>query len=534
MKGCGEVKRITAMALAAVMAISLCACRSNPSRDSNYLSSTPPSAVQRGQSINLLYAFGDSFNPYVAATEQNRKLCSLLYEPLVRVDNAFEPHFALAQDIVLEGTACTVTLKSTYFTDGSAVTAQDVIHSFNLAKGSTTVYGSYFGGVSSVSGTGNSVVFNLSYSDPQFINLLTFPVLKAGSEGGHNEDGVEIPPVGSGRYYLDSTAKKMLINDGYYGQKGDIKEILLINAPDNDSVSHYVEVGGCDLYFTDISDGNIVRMSGKRTDVNLNHLVYIGINSAYGNLQTKEMRYAISAALDRAAICQGAYYNNATPATGYFNPAFAQTAPVQTLGKNQNLQITVENLDKIGYNILDGGKYYKNSSKKHAQFTLLVNAENRSRVLAARLIAEQCAAAGIEINVIERPYAEYMSLLSANNFQLYLGEVKILPNMDMSQLVTRGGSAAFGVGREPVVPQEGAENAEPSNTATVCEGMIAAMRQGQINAADLAGALITEMPQIPVCYRNGTLFYSSDISGEVTAVVDDIYCSINNFTLKNK
>ena len=154
--------------------------------------------------------------------------------------------------------------------------------------------------------------------------------------------------------------------------------------------------------------------------------------------------------------------------------------------------------------------------------------------MAARFVAEQCAAAGIEINVIERPYAEYMSLLSANNFQLYLGEVKILPNMDMSQLVTRGGSAAFGVGREPIAPQEGAENAEPSNTATVCEGMIAAMRQGQINAADLAGALITEMPQIPVCYRNGTLFYSSDISGEVTAVIDDIYCSIHNFTLKNK
>ena len=528
------VKRITVLCLVAVLAIGLCACRSNPPTDSSNLSYVPPTQVQSGSTISLLYAFGDSFNPYAAKTEQNRKLCSLLYEPLVRVDNAFEAHYALAQDITLEGTTCTVDLKNTYFTDGSPVTANDVIHSFNLARASATAYASYFGGVASVSAAGNSVVFTLAYSDPQFINLLTFPVLKAGSEGGHNEDGVEIAPIGSGRYYLDSTAKKMLINDNYYGKKGEIKEILLINAPDDDSVSHYVEVVACDLYFTDISDGNIVRMSGKRTDVNLNHLVYIGINSAYGNLRTKEMRYAISAALDRAAICQGAYYNNATPATGYFNPSFAQTAPVQTLDKNQNLQITVENLDKIGYNNLDGGKYYKNSSKKHAQFTLLVNSENRSRVLAARLIAEQCATAGIEINVIERSYAEYTSLLAANQFQLYLGEVKILPNMDMAHLVTRGGSAAFGVGNEPVAPAENAEGQVNTNTATVCESMIAAMRRGEINAADLAGALITEMPQIPVCYRNGTLFYSSDISGEVTATVDDIYCAIENFTLKNK
>lgn len=533
------MKRIASFALAAILALCMCACKSTNKENNSSAATDTSSGLVGGRAINLLYTFGDSFNPYSAATDLNRKLGSLLYEPLVRVDNEFVCHKALAESVTLEGAVCTVKLRDTCFTEGTPVRAEDVIYSFNLAKSSSTAYASYFGCVTSVSGSGTTVVFNLAYHNPYFENLLTFPILKAGSEGGHDEDGVEIPPIGSGRYYLDSNAKRLLQNERYYGKKGDIKEIKLINAPDNDSVSHYVEVGACDLYFTDISDGNIVRMSGKRTEVNLNHLVYIGINSSYGALQTKEMRYAISAALDREAICQGAYYNNSTPATGYFNPAFGETAPVQTLDKRQNLQITVENLGKIGYNSLDGEKYYTNSSNQHPQFTLLVNSENRSRVLAAKLIAEQCAAAGIEINVIERSYEEYCSLLASNNFQLYLGEVKILPDMDMAQLVMRGGSAAYGVGLEPtenaepsaVEGEQGAQAAAP--TATVAENMISGYRGGEVSIADLAGALVTELPQIPVCYRNGMLFYSSDISGEVVASVDDIYYSIADYTFEN-
>lgn len=533
------MKRIVSIALAAIMAFCMCACKSTNADNNSSAPIGSESQAAKGSKITLLYTFGDSFNPYSAATELNRKLGSLLYEPLVRVDNEFVCHNALAESVTLEGTVCTVKLRDSNFTEGTPVRAEDVIHSFNLAKNSSTAFASYFGGVSSVTGSGTTVVFNLSYHNPNFKNLLTFPILKAGSEGGHDIDGVEIPPIGSGRYYLDSENRKLVQNERYYGKKGAIKEINLINAPDSDSVSHYVEVGACDLYFTDISDGNIVRMSGKRTEVNLNHLVYIGINSSYGTLQTKEMRYAISAAIDREAICKGAYYNNSTPATGYFNPSFADTAPVQTLDKRQNLQITVENLGKIGYNSLDGDKYYANSSKKHPQFTLLVNSENRSRVLAARLIAEQCAEAGIEINVIERSYGEYASLLASNNFQLYLGEVKILPDMDMAQLVTRGGSAAFGVGLEPVENTEqnvgeGEQNAQvTAPTATVAENMISGYRGGQVSIADLAGALVTELPQIPVCYRNGMLFYSSDLGGEVTASADDIYYTIADYTFEN-
>ena len=111
--------------------------------------------------------------------------------------------------------------------------------------------------------------------------------------------------------------------------------------------------------------------------------------------------------------------------------------------------------------------------------------------------------------------------------------------MDMAQLVTRGGSAAYGVGLEPTehanaqADKDASEEDAPITVATVAENMMSGYRRGEVSIADLAGALITELPQIPVCYRSGMLFYSSDISGEVIASADDIYYSIADYTSEN-
>lgn len=499
-----------------------------------------PSSNTDTKIINLLYSYSDTFNPYTASTDANRNLTTLLYDPLVKTDNSFKTVYALASSAQTVEKVCTVKLRDAAFTDGSTVTADDVIYSYNLAK-NCPFYTYNFYEVASVNASDSkTVVFNLSQYDEYFINLLTFPIVKSGSSGATDADGKEIPPIGCGRYYISKDGDSLILNTSYYGKKGSIETIKLINSPDADSTSHYVEVGATHVYYTD--DDNIVRMSGKKTEVNLNRLIYIGINSSYGSLQSKEMRYAISSALDRSAICQTAYYNNAIAAKGFFNPYFEATGAVQTIESKPNSKITVENLSKIGYNNMNSNGYYANNSGNNPVFTLLVNSENSSRVIAANLIAQQCKAAGIQINVVECSYEQYVERLSTNNFQLYLGEIQILDNMDMAQLVIPGGSAAYGVGLESAQTQnseslgdensESYENAKPSEEQTKqssCESIINSYRSGKCGISDVAGTLLTEMPQIPICYRNGVLFYDSAIVGGVSASRSDIYLSIENY-----
>ena len=528
------MKKIVSVFLSLIIIMCLAGCRqmtdTTSSSDTAVLPTTGSDTDKT--SVSLLYSYGDSFNPYTATTASNRQLSSLLYDSLIKTDNHFNATCVLALSAEIDDKKCTVKLRDATFTDGSAVTASDVIYSYNLAK-NCALYSYNFYEVTSVStADSKTVVFNLSQNDPYFVNLLDFPIVKEGTSGKTDADGKEINPIGCGRYYIAEDGLSFKLNTSYYGKKGVIRTVNLINSPDAASTSHYVEVGATAVYYTE--GDNIVRMSGKKTEVNLNRLIYIGVNSSYGSLQSKEMRYAISSALDRSAICQTAYYNNATAATGYFNPYFEATQAVQTIESKPNSKITVENLTKIGYNNMNSNGYYANAAGNNPVFTLLVNSENSSRVTAANLIAAQCKTAGIQINVVECSYEQYVERLTNGDFQLYLGEVQLLDNMDFTQLVVKGGTAAYGVGLESVESADEAGEDAEETTATepqvsASESILNSYHEGTCGISEVAGTLLTEMPQIPVCYLNGVLFYDSDITGDVSASTSDIYLSFENY-----
>ncbi|MBQ8740826.1 MAG: ABC transporter substrate-binding protein [Clostridia bacterium] len=525
------MKKIVSIFIAVCMLLSFAGCRNIGDLSSNSeFTELSPSQSNAKKTVSLLYSYSDSFNPYTATTSANREISSLLYDSLIKTDNNFEPIYVLAQTAETVDKTCTVKLRDATFTDGSTVTADDVVYAYNTAKASARYTHNFYEVVSVSAADSKTVVFKLSQNDPYFTNLLDFPIIKSGTSGAMDADGKEISPIGCGRYYIAEDGLSFKLNENYYGKKGSIEVINLINSPDAASTTHYVEVGATAVYYTE--GDNIVRMSGKKIEVNLNRLIYIGVNDSYGSLQSKEMRYAISSALDREAICNTAYYNNAVSATGFFNPYFKATQALQTIESQPNYKITVENLSKIGYNNMNSNGYYANSSGNNPVFTLLVNSENSSRVAAAKAIAAQCKAAGIQINVIECSYEQYVERLTNGNFQLYLGEIQVLDNMDFTNLVVSGGSAAYGVGlhkkdADTSTDADAAENKDPQKSS--CEQILAAYHSGACGISDVAATLLTEMPQIPVCYLNGVLFYDSAIIGGVEVSSSDVYLSFENY-----
>ncbi len=530
-------KKAAAALLCVLLTLSLCACKKSGKSENT--------AAERQKAVSdktarILYCHTDSLDPYSLKTKINRQLCALLYEPLVKTDGSFQPVLALAQSVENGGTVVKVTLKDAKFSDGSKITVNDVIYSYERARSSESVYGyELYEVVSLAAADSKTLVFTLSQNDPYFENLLDFPIIKSGSDKITDSDGVLKPPVSCGRYVLSEDGKSLAINPLYYGKQGVIGKIELIAAPDDEALSHYVEVGAASFYYTDLAGGKIARMDSKRADVNLNALVYIGINERRAGLNSKNMRYAISSAVNREAICKTAYYNNAVAATGFFAPWFADTKAVQSINPRGDKQITVENLDKIGYNNLDKKGYLCSSAGVHPTFSLLVNSENPSRVSAAELIAKQLREAGIEINVVKKPYSQYVDDLAAGRFDLYLGEINVLFNMDMSALCLAGGSAAYGI-TPPVTETEGdgeksAESVETAAAASensAVRNIIDGYHSGQNGITEVAGTLLTEMPQIPVCYRQGIFFYSTDIKSKVNSYASDIYFSIENVIFK--
>lgn len=522
----------------------LSGCRESPraSSSSDMLVNTV-SADSRDY-ITLLYSSSDTFNPYTAATDINRQLCRLLYDPLIKLDNKFNVNYSLADKIDINGTTCTVTLKDKIFSDGSPLSAEDVVYSFNLAKKSSTEYAyKLYEAVSASAQGAKTVIFKLNKADPYFANLLDFPILKKNSDNRTDSDSVKLPPIGCGRYVLNEDRTKLILNEKTLGKADSvsIKEIQLINAPDDESVSHYVEIGAADMYYSDISDGNILRMSGEKIDINLNRLIYIGVNYGYGDLSLETLRQAISSGIDRSAVCRDGYYNNAIAANGFFNPVWEAVKSVQNIELHANKEITVENLEKIGYNSLDSNGVRKNSNGSRLKFELLVNKENRLRVAAARLIANQLSEFGIKITVVEKSFEDYTAALNSGDFQLYLAEVAITPNMDISNLVLEGSSAAYGIKNTSGETEVDSQDQDTENTGSdsgqsaVSSGeLIKGLYQSKNTVTDVASVLQTEMPFIPVCYRTGVLFCNDNIENVNNSSASDIYFSIESYKINTK
>ncbi len=528
-------KRIIALVLSIVMVFALCSCGKNTDEPNN--EQNPNQSIYVGDGISLACNTADSFNPYKSATELNRLLCTLLYDSLILLDNEYNVVNVLAESVNTEDGVCTVKLKKAQFSDGTALTADDVIYSFNLAKESSG-YSVRLGSIAEVTADGaDTVKFINNKNDTYMANLLTFPIIKQGSDLLKNEDNVELPPIGCGKYILNSDLSGIAANPTHHSGEASVKKVRLINTPDNEALSHAIEIGAVDMYYTDLSDCNILRMSGTRVNTVLNNFVYIGINLENPVLKNDYMRHALSAALNRQKICEDAYYTNAVAATGVFNPAWKAVKGIQSIQATSKSEISIANFKKIGYNKTNNDGFLVNSNDDVISFGLLVNSENVFRNNAATLIAEQLAAVGIKIIIDSVPYNQYVARLESKQFDLYLAETNINNNMDLAPILCSGGALAYGIPAEKQeeLPENTTEQTEPADeTAVTLSQVVNGFYSGQNTVSDIAAMAVSEMPIIPVCYRTGILFCGSEIKEPSVNSSGNIYGVLNTLVLNDK
>ncbi len=514
-----KVLRTVFAVLLSLILILLTACGEGGSVDTPSGGENPEASGETVH-LQLLYCSKDTLNPFKTKNKSNFELSGLLYESLVRLDSSFNPIYSLAEGSSFENNLCTVRLKSISFSDGSPLTSEDVLYSYSLARESE-IYSHLFYEVVSVSATDTgTVAFTLSKSDPYFVNLLTFPIIKKDSDKLKNEDNVELAPIGAGKYVFSEKAASLIPNTNYYGEKAT-DDISLVDAPDSESVAHYVEIGATDFYYTDPLKDNIVRMSGKKSTLNMINLFYLGINHSYGALSNPLLRHTLSSAIDRNDIVEAAFYDYAKVANGFFHPDWSEISGYQTLQSESDTKICIENLEEIGYNRLDSEGMRLNDKGTPLAFTLLVPSQNKERLSAAELIKEQLAEVGIKITVNAVSDEQFTSALAAGQFQLYLGEVRLTANMDISSLVLPSGSAAYGL--------VGSTAADGEAAAADHTTVISQYYSGQSSISEVATSLISNMPIVPITYRSALLFYSHNIS-KLSDAERDSFFSLVRFT----
>lgn len=255
----------------------------------------------------------------------------LVYLPLVMMDEDKNASYGLAEDVSFDssGSMAEVTIKdSASFSDGSPVTADDVIASYSayldkqrLIAGQMGSAGSIAGAEQYVTGSQDTITglekvddktlrFTFVGVSPSNLDALSVPVLKTVQGGSY--------PVGAGAYAITSAVNRQeIVLEKREGETSEYPyDQIVFKRVTTDSLETALQDGSIDLFFTGSDETlQLAEKSGYMTAYELpsTNYSFIGIRTDIEPLNNVEARRAVIQSVDRAKLVDTAYESGTTP-----------------------------------------------------------------------------------------------------------------------------------------------------------------------------------------------------------------------------
>lgn len=441
----------------------------------------------------------DTLNPFTSKTNANRALISLVYEPLFRTDDAFLARPAAAESYTTENKTMTVKLDmNAAFSDGTQISAQDVLYSFEKAKESAAYKNELTHITAAKRADNTTVVFTLDGKFTNAADCLTFPIVKNGS--AEKDESV---PVGTGlfRYDRSDGRRSMTVNPYCRVSSVNISRIDLVQLGDDSTLLHTLELGQIDAYWDDLASGSFSQASTGSAKTNMPNLVYLGLNGSSAMMSSAYVRQAVYYAVNRRALASGAFKGCASPAVTPFHPEWhvLVDSGYDTGALSLDLSRSQELLDTAGVSGNIG-------------LRLIVYTGNNFKVNAANAIAGDLRKLNLRVTVEELTWEDYTAAVTGGNYDLYIGETKLPADMDLAVPYQAG--VFYGVNQ--------------TDTTLIAYEQLAS---GKIAMEAFMNAFLQNMPFVPLVYRMGALEYTSVITPAADADYNNCFKNIDQWKL---
>ncbi len=295
-------KRILALILCfAMTAVLLAGCGGDQASQNN-------SNVKKDE-LTLAYSYKPPLDPFNYSTDITRNVM----EPLIRFDRMRDegivPLLAETYESTEDGLTWTFHLRDAKFSDGTPVTANDVVYSLDYALSTPVGAGTYIGYAAEALDE-KTVVFTVPYfSDNTAYYISTIPIVNSAKFESEGDEEYFKTLVGTGPYILesydDTTGLAVITaNPDYWGGQPQIKKITLRYIPDPNTALIALQRG--DVDFTSIppatynqasKDSNLKIQFGKPTLGN-----YIIFNTEVAPFDNQKLRQAILYAIDTDGV----------------------------------------------------------------------------------------------------------------------------------------------------------------------------------------------------------------------------------------
>ncbi|MBQ1372440.1 MAG: ABC transporter substrate-binding protein, partial [Oscillospiraceae bacterium] len=405
-----------------------------PSQTENRENNLNQMTHQAAQEFGLAYVEKYGFNPFSCVCITNRPVFSLVYESLFVLNSRFQPEPVLCETFSVSdnGQSYLITLcDGIRFSDGSALSARDVVSSLEAARDSD-YYGSRFSRVAEFCAKNERTVqITLTQAYENLPLLLDVPIVKAGTETAER-------PLGSGPYAFaqeGNTLSLQRIQDWWQDKHAPVEfdRIQLTEAKDPTAVRDSFEFGSTSLVCADLTAPNAV---GYRCDYELwdcptTAMQYLGFNLNTGIFYQRGLRAAVTHIVDREALISEVYKG--------FGTAAYLPCPASSPLYDQELAMN------YGYNAgaFSAALLSANVPKDYVG-TLLVCSADPSRMDLAQRIAKAMTNAGLRMNVKALDEESYTNALFAGNYDMFIGEVRLSGNFDLTEFFRADGSLCKG------------------------------------------------------------------------------------------
>ena len=370
-------------------------------------------------------------NPYTCTDFTNRAIFPLLYQSLFSVDRNYNviPILCDRYSVSPDMRTYTIYPAAAVFSDGSTLTAADVAASLLAAKAGS-YYSGRFGHITGITATGDSVVITLDTPMADLSILLDVPIVKASQVDAAS-------PLGTGPYVMDdSLGGKRLRRTSYWWCNSDLvvtaAYIPLLNATSPSQIRDQFEFADLGLVCADPGSDTYAdyRCDYELWDIENGLFLYLAFNAKSKVFTTDALRSAVTHAIDREYLVE----------TFYRGFARGVTLPASPLSPYYDAALA----ERYGYDQAKLTEMLTGANLQGAQVTMLLNSDDSLRLRAGRAIADMLEVCGLEVTTLEVNSAEFKKQLKDGEYDLYLGQTRLSPNMDLSAFFTKNGSLIYG------------------------------------------------------------------------------------------
>ena len=498
------MKRILALLLCAVM---LCGIFSGCQEDesahiptgdalddgsgSNMLPTEPP----KEQKLTMVYSPSASLNPFHTQDLNNRTLLPLLYQGLFSVGRDYAPTPILCQRYTVSPDMKTYTfyLAAARFSDGTTVTAADVAASYEAARQSA-YYGGRLQHILTVTAVGAAVVMELDTPFQNLPLLLDIPIVKASEV-----DSAE--PLGTGPYVMDgSLTGRRLRRQAAWWCKDTADLVVtsayipLVKAESPSQVRDEFEFRDVGLVCADPGSDHYAdyRCDYEIWDCENGLFLYLVVNANSKTFADDNVRRALTHAIDREYIVENFYRDFARSAT----------LPASPLSPYYNASLA----SRYGYNSLKFTTALTDANLQGAPVTFLLNSDDSLRLRVGRNIAKMLRECGLEVTVLEMSSAKFKEHLLWGEYDLYLGQTKLSPNMDLTPFFRQYGTLNYG-----------------GLTDSTIYAMAREALANSGNYYNLHEMVMEDAQLIPILFRSYAVYATRGLVTELTPARDNLF-----------